>query len=130
MIFFSRLFSHAHIFKHEFISYTKTTLGYTRIGLADPNKNPFVFLHCRSAERIHSCFHILNTKNGQQPKDQCYQGEIPSNELETHRYSSNETLLHNESRRNRVLISETNFLMPSFVENLIGMIESNSNGWS
>ncbi|CAF4625962.1 unnamed protein product, partial [Rotaria sp. Silwood1] len=55
--------NHVHLFKYEHISYTRANLGYTRIGLGDPNNNSFFFAHCRLPGASTSCFHIVKKPN-------------------------------------------------------------------
>ncbi|CAF0930915.1 unnamed protein product [Rotaria sordida] len=115
--------NHVHLFKYERISYTSANLGYTRIGLGDPNNNSFFFVHCRLSETSKSCFHIVKKPNPQITNSQCYTGGIQSEELEDHQYASNKSLLYEESRKNRILISKTNNLIPHFVDNLLKYIQ-------
>jgi len=112
-------FSHAHLFKYDNIKYSSITLGYTRIGLGDPNNNSFLFQHCKLKNASTSCFHILEEENEQMTRDHCYFGDIPLDEIEDHEYMLNESLVTEKSKNNRVLMSRTNNFMPHFVNNLI-----------
>ncbi len=112
-------FSHAHLFKYEKIKYSPITLGYTRIGLGDPNNNSFLFEHCQLKNASTSCFHILKEPNEQMTQHNCYIGDIPLEEIEDHEYMLNEPLMTEKSKNNRVLMSKTNNIMPHFVDNLI-----------
>ncbi len=113
------LFSHAHLFKYDNIEYSPITLGYTRIGLGDPNNNSFLFQHCQLKSASTSCVHILKEANEQMMEDYCYVGDIPLDEIEDHEYRLNESLVTEKSKNNRVLMSRTNNFMPHFVNNLI-----------
>ncbi|CAF4043862.1 unnamed protein product [Rotaria sordida] len=111
--------NHIHIFKYEGIKYSPITLGYTRIGLGDPNNNSFFFQHCRLPAAPTSCFHIMKKRNEEMAKTNCYSGNIPLKEIENHAYMLNESLLSKPSKNNRVLMSKTNNFMPNFVENFL-----------
>ncbi len=111
--------SHVHLFKYENIEYSPITLGYTRIGLGDPNNNSFLFQHCQLKDAPTSCFHILKEPNEQMTQHNCYIGDIPLEEIEDHEYMLNESLISERSKNNRVLMSRTNNFMPHFVDNLI-----------
>jgi len=91
-------------------------LGYTRIGLGDPNNNSFYFQHCKLENAPTSCFHVLKERNKQ---NQCYNGNITLEELEDHEYMLNEPLINEQTKNNRVLMSKTNNLMPNFVDNFL-----------
>jgi hypothetical protein len=95
------------------------SLGYTRIGLVDPNNNSFLFQHCRVLNILTTCSHILKESNQQKGQDNCHNGEILLKEIEDHEYKVNELLLDKPSKNNRVLISKTNNLMPHFVEKIL-----------
>jgi hypothetical protein len=112
-------FSHVHIFKYEGIAYTPTNLGYTRIGLVDSNKNSLFFIHCRFQGASTSCFHIMERPSPKMMQEQCHSGEIPLEEFEDYQYMLNESLFFENSRKDRVLISKTNNLIPNFVDNLL-----------
>jgi hypothetical protein len=107
------------LFKYANVEYSPTTLGYTRIGLGDPNNNSFYFHHCQLENASTSCFHILEQPNEQMTDDNCYNGDIPLNEIEEHEYMLNESLITTKSKNNRVLMSRTNNFMPHFIDNLI-----------
>jgi hypothetical protein len=117
-------FSHVHIFKYENIKYSPRTLGYTRIGLGDPNNNSFYFKHCRLPQALISCFHILKEPTEGMRQDDCYNGKIPSEEIEDHEYMLNESLISEQSKNHRVLISRTNNLMPHFVDNFLRIVKT------
>ena len=51
--------SHVHLFKYAKIEYSSDTLGYTRIGLGDLNKNTFVFSTLSIGECIDKLFSYL-----------------------------------------------------------------------
>jgi hypothetical protein len=95
------------------------SLGYTRIGLVDPNNNSFLFQHCQLRNVPTSCFQILKESNQRITHDYCHNGEIPLDEIEDHEYKVNDVLLNEPSKNNRVLISKTNNLIPYFVENFL-----------
>jgi hypothetical protein len=101
------------------VQYSPVTLGYTRIGLGDPNNNSFYFQHCRLPNAPTTCFHILKERNEEMMQNNCYRGKIPLEEIEDHEYMLNEPLISEKSKKNRVLISKTNNLMPHFVENFL-----------
>ncbi|CAF3350704.1 unnamed protein product [Rotaria sp. Silwood1] len=111
--------NHVHLFKYEHISYTRANLGYTRIGLGDPNNNSFFFAHCRLPGASTSCFHIVKKPNPQITDSVCYTGGIQLEDTEDHQYALNESLFFEESRNNRILMSKTNNSMPHFVDNLL-----------
>jgi hypothetical protein len=94
------------------------TLGYTRIGLGDPNNNSFLFQHCRLSKAVPTCFHIFKEPNEQMRQSNCYNVNISSKEIEDHQYMLNESLI-SEKSNNRVLMSKTNNLMPHFLDNLL-----------
>jgi hypothetical protein len=52
-------------------------------------------------------------------QDNCYIGDISLKEIEDHKYTSNESLISEKSKNNRVLMSRTNNFMPHFIDNLI-----------
>jgi hypothetical protein len=52
-------------------------------------------------------------------ESECVVGEIPPEEIEDRQYMLNEPLLFENSRKNRVLISKTNNLIPNFIDNLL-----------
>ncbi len=112
-------FSHVHLFKYDNIKYSSITLGYTRIGLGDANNNSFYFQHCRIPQAITTCFHILKESNKQETVNNCYSGNIPSDEIEDHEYKWYEPLTMEKSKNNRVLLSKTDNLMPHFVDNFL-----------
>jgi hypothetical protein len=95
------------------------TLGYTRIGLGDPNNNSFYFQHCKLQNTPTSCFHILKEPNEQMVRGDCYNGDTPLKEIDDHQYMLNESLVTEKSKNNRVLMSRTNNFMPHFIDNLI-----------
>ncbi|CAF3928778.1 unnamed protein product [Rotaria sordida] len=64
--------NHVHIIKYGGISYTPANLGYTRIGLGDPNNNSFLFVKCQAPGASRSCFHIVKKPNPNITDDQCY----------------------------------------------------------
>jgi hypothetical protein len=61
----------------------------------------------------------LKEANEQMMEDYCYVGDIPLDEIEDHEYRLNESLVTENSKNNRVLMSRTNNFMPHFVNNLI-----------
>jgi hypothetical protein len=105
-------FSHAHLYKYANVEYSPVSLGYTRIGLGDPNNNSFIFQHC-------GCFHIFKEPNEQMMADNCYYGNISLEENQDHEYLLNESLISEKSKNNQVLMSRTNNFMPHFVDNLL-----------
>ncbi|CAF4120168.1 unnamed protein product [Rotaria sp. Silwood2] len=112
--------NHLHLFKYDPIKYTSAYLGYTRIGLGDPNNNSFLFAHYRLPGAPSSCFHIVKKPNPQiTVHSQCYTGGIQSEDIEDHQYTLSEPLLFSKSRKNRILMSKTNNLMPHFLDNLL-----------
>lgn len=115
-------FSHVHMFKHDKLQYTQENLAYTRIGLADPNNHPFLIQQCRLPDISWSCFHIIKLPNNEMSKDNCFIGEIPIEDHEDHLYLHNETLLYDGSRKNKILLTKTNNLMPSFVEHALKLL--------
>ncbi|CAF1438081.1 unnamed protein product [Adineta ricciae] len=117
-IYFNFL-SHVRIFKYERIIYSLFTLGYTRIGLDDPNNNTFVFRHCRLLNAPTSCFHILKQETVQLDENDCFKGSIPLEEMDNHEYQSNESLPIGTLKNNEVLMSRTNHLMPHFIDNFV-----------
>jgi hypothetical protein len=113
-------FSHIHLLKYEkIIKYSPINLGYTRIGLGDPNNNSFYFRYCRLSTAVTTCFHILKEPNEQTEQDNCYNGVTSLEEIEDHEYMLNEPLLSEKSKNNQVLMSKTNNLMPHFVDNFL-----------
>jgi hypothetical protein len=102
------------------MNYSPVTLGYTRIGLGDPNNNSFYFHHCQLKKAPTTCFHILKEPK-EQTKDFCYTGDIPLEEIEDHEYQWHESLTTEKSKQNRVLLSKTDNLTPHFVENFLRM---------
>ncbi len=112
-------FSHVHKMKYENVKHSPITLGYTRIGLGDPNNNSFYFKHCQQRRVVRFCFHILKEPTKGMRQDDCYNGNIPSEEIEDHEYMLNESLISEQSKNHRVLISRTNNLMPHFLDNLL-----------
>ncbi len=119
MLLILLLFSHLHLFKYENIEYSPRTLGYTRIGLGDPNNNTFYFQHCRLPQSSTTCFHVLKERSKEMIDDHCYYGDIPFDEIVDHEYMLNESLVTEKSENNRVLMSRTNNFMLHFVNNLI-----------
>ena len=115
----SFLFSHVHIFKYEGIPYITENLEYTRIGLGDPNNHSYFFMHCRLPGGQTSCFHIVAQPNPEVISDFCYIGEISLKDIEDYKYQSNEALLFDRSRYDRIILTKTNNVMPHFIENLI-----------
>lgn len=133
--FISINFSHVHLFKYEDIKYSNDTLGYTRIGIGDPNDNSFYFQHCKLENARTSCFHVLKESNEQMMENNCYNGNVPSEEIEDHQYMLNESLVNEKSKNNRVLMSRTNNFMPNFIENVLNygkffLKESHKNNWA
>lgn len=94
-------------------------MAYTRIGLGDLNDNLFLFIHCRLPGAPTSCFHIINRSNPQVTEDQCYGGGIPLEEIENEKYMINQPLLYDRSRKNHILFSKTDYLIPDFVAHLL-----------
>ncbi|CAF3240945.1 unnamed protein product, partial [Rotaria sp. Silwood2] len=92
---------------------------YTRIGLGDPNKNSYFFKHCRLHNGPTSCFHIVQQYDEKMIHDGCYSGSTSLEEMEDHVYMSDQSLLSENSKTNRVLMSKTNNLIPNFVENFL-----------
>lgn len=54
--------------------------------------------------------------------DTCYIAGRPSETIENHAYKLNESLLYDDSRKNKILFSKTDNLMPNFVANLLQYI--------
>ncbi|CAF0846526.1 unnamed protein product [Adineta ricciae] len=111
--------NHIHIFKYEGVSYTSENLEYTRIGLGDPNNHSYFFMHCRLPGGQTSCFHIIAQPNPEVIPNFCYMGGISLKDIEDYKYQSNEALLFDRSRYNRIILTKTNNVMPHFIENLI-----------
>jgi hypothetical protein len=112
-------YSHVHWFKYVNIRLTSDNLRYTRIGLGDPNNDSFVFQLCSGSSRPDT-FHIETKTNGQPAPNGCYDRRIPLDEIDHDTYSFDEPLLSDQSRSDQVLMSETNNLMPDFVEHFFG----------
>ena len=111
------------MFKYDNIKYSPTTLGYTRIGLGDPNNNTFYFRHCILENATSSCFLISQKPNEQLADNQCYISNVSLEEIEDHEYMLNEPLVTEKTKNNRLLMSRTNNFMPHFVNNLIKSLE-------
>ncbi len=111
--------SHAHLFKYEKVRYSSISLGYTRIGLGDPNNNSFLFQHRRLSKTGTTCFLILKKSNEQMIQDNSHSDNISLEEIEDHEYMLNEPLITEKSKNNRVLMSKTNNFMPHFVDNFL-----------
>jgi hypothetical protein len=101
------------------MKHSPITLGYTRIGLGDPNNYSFLFQHCKLENAPTSCFHIFKESNGQLRRHNCSDGHISLEEIEDHEYLLNEPLINEKSKNNRVLMSRTNNLMLHFVDNFL-----------
>jgi wobble nucleotide-excising tRNase len=86
------------------------------MGLGDPNNNTFYFHHRQLPGASTSCFYILK-----EPKtaNSRYYGNIPLDEIEDHEYKWYEPLTLKKSKKNRVLLSKTDNLMPHFVDNFL-----------
>src|SRR5271168_4005164 len=80
-------FSHIHLFKYGNIKYSPETLGYTRIALGDPNNNSFYFRFCRPPYWMTHCVNVLKEPNEPMTQDNCYDGDIPLEEIEDHEYT-------------------------------------------
>jgi hypothetical protein len=113
------------MFKYDPISYNAQNLGYTRIALGDPNNHSFLLQQCRLKEASTSCFHIVALPNAAMNAQFCYTGKIQPSEVESHQYQANESLLHQRSRKNKILITETNNVMSQFVEHLLQCLALN-----
>lgn len=122
MNFFS--FSHAHLFKYDKIEYSFENLAYTRIGLGDPNNNSFQFHLCSLGNENINCFHIFHEQNEALPQRQCYTDPISLHEIEDRSCMLNESLMIDKSQNNQVLMSKTNDLMPSFVDNFLQLAKA------
>ena len=94
-------------------------MDYTRIGLGDLNDDLFSIQHCRLPGAPRSCFHIVNRSSPQFIDGQCYNGEISREEIENQTYSIEQPLLFDTSRKNRILISKTDNLLPNFLDYLL-----------
>ena len=94
-------------------------MDYTRIALGDLNDNLFSIQHCQSSGSPPTCFHIVNRSDPQLVDGQCYKGEIPREEIENQTYSIEQPLLYDPSRKNRILISKTDNLVPNFLDHLL-----------
>jgi len=111
--------SHIHVIKYEEGSYSTNNLGYTRIILGDSNNSSYYFDHCRVPGASTSCFQVMKIPNPQIIGVQCYTGEIPSEEIEDHKYMLDQPLLFEKSRDNRAFLTKTNNLMPNFTNNVL-----------
>ena len=113
------------MFKYDSIEYSADNLGHTRIALGDPNNHSFVLQQCHLPNAPTSCFHVVGLPNESMNEQYCFAGQIPPAEIESHQYYSNESLLNQRSRKNQLLITETNKIMPQFVDHLLQQIASN-----
>ncbi|CAF3574084.1 unnamed protein product [Rotaria socialis] len=98
--------NHVHLFKHEGLRYNRNNLGYTRIGLGDPNNNSFIFSHCRYRTFSTTCFRIVENPNPEINQDKCHKDQFKSKDIEYHKYTLNESLLFEESRNNRIIMKD------------------------
>jgi len=112
-------FSHIHTVKYYNIGYSPTSLGYTRIGLGDPNNNSFYFRHCQLSDTPTPCFHMFKVLNEPFAHEHCHGRNVTLDEIEDHEYMLNEPLVNEKSKNNGFLFSKTNNLMPHFVNNLL-----------
>ena len=113
------------MFKYEGMKYSADTLDHTRIALGDPNNHSFLLQQCRLPNTSNSCFHVVGLPNESMNEQDCFAGRIPSAEIESHHYHLNESLLNQRSRKNQLLITETNRVMPQFVDHLLLHLASN-----
>jgi len=111
------------LFKYENIKYSPHTLGHTRVGIGDPNRNTFYFRHCLLVNSSSSCFHVLEKEIVELEEYQCYAGNVTLDEFDDHEYTLKESLFNEKKPNNRVLMSRTNNLMPHFVNNLIEFLQ-------
>ena len=94
-------------------------MAYTRISLGNLNDNFASLMHCRLPGASSSCFHIMNRSNPEVSEGQCYGGGIPSEEIEEEKYMISQPLLYDSSRKNRILLSKTDHLIPDFLDHLL-----------
>ena len=107
------------MFKYLFsVRQNAQTLGYTRIAIGDPNNNSFVFRHCSTSSSSYT-FHI--EKAIEQPGFvlPCIDRQIPPDEIDNHVYQFGEPLIVDWSKYNRVIITRTQNVMPSFLEHYL-----------
>lgn len=112
-------FSHIHLFKYEDTRYTRDNLAYTRIGLSDLSDDFVSIMHCQTPGKSTTCFQIVNRSNPAISDNQCHSSEIRSEEIEEEKYMINQPLLYDASRKNRILISKTDNLIPDFLDYLL-----------
>lgn len=110
------------MFKYDTIAYNANNLGYTRIALGDPNNHSFLLQQCSLPQASTSCFHVVTLPNESMNGQFCFAGQIPSLEIESHQYQSNESLLNRRSRNNQILITETNNVMSDFTDHLLQLL--------
>lgn len=113
-------FSHIHLLKYLTIPQNPETLRYTRIGIGDPNNHSFIFQHCSASKSPYS-FHIEKVTNRTKIPitSSCIDRIISFDEIENHTYGLDEPITSNWSQHDRVLMTETNSVMPGFLEHYL-----------
>ena len=94
-------------------------LDYTQIALGDMNDNLFTIQFCPLSELKIAVFRIVNRSHPQFIDGQCFSGKVPWEELENQQYASEQPLLYDASRKNRILLSRTDNLLPNFLDELL-----------
>ena len=103
--------------KYVNAGYSKSHLGYTRIGLADPYNHSFYMQYC-PYYYANSCLFIDTHVNKSQSINRCLNRPIDRSEIDNHAYGFNESLISMQFENHRMLMSETNNLMPGFIDSL------------
>lgn len=103
--------------KYVDAGYSSYHLGYTRIGQGDPYNHSFYIQYCQS-DHTTSCLFIGTQSDEIKSMDKCMNNEINQNEIDDYVYGLNEPLKFEQFQNGRMLMSETNNLMPGFVGSL------------
>jgi len=103
--------------KYVDAGYSSAHLGYTRIGLGDPYNHSFYMQYC-PFYYAHSCLFIGTQVDKPKSVDRCINRRINQSEIDNHAYDFDEPLMSKQFQNDRMLMSETNNLMPGFVSSL------------
>ncbi len=103
--------------KYVDAGYSTSQLGYTRIGLGDPYNHSFYMQYC-PFHYANSCLFIGTQVNESKSMNKCMKRPINKSEIEHHAYRLDEALMPEVFPNSRMLMSETNNLMPGFIDSL------------
>jgi len=103
--------------KYVNAGYSLYHLGYTRIGLGDPYNHSFYMQYC-SSPNVNSCLFIGTQVDKSKPINKCMNEPINRSEIDNYAYGIDEPIRLEQFQNGRMLMSETNNLMPGFVGSL------------